>query len=122
VASFVQWRLNSRIHRIGEIAHPVLRSSSSDGGSTENLLVLDLSLHPLGERIVIRSIVRERGLPAPGRLSNAPSSVATRICLSIHVSQLVSGGLRFVMAPPGYVGSRLRRVRGRCAWAGALGR
>jgi hypothetical protein len=30
-------------------------------------------------------------------LSKAPASVATRICASIHASQLVPGGLRFIM-------------------------
>src|SRR5688572_4720765 len=34
------------------------------------------------------------GLPAPGRLSKAPCSIATRICPSIQGSQLVPGGLR----------------------------
>src|SRR5205807_2382016 len=36
----------------------------------------------------------------PGRLSNSPRSVASRICLSIHVSKLRPAGLRSVIAPP----------------------
>ena len=61
------------------------RRSASDGGKRHRqLLALEQALHP--PVLVIAAVDARDGRPSPGRLSNSPRSVASRICRSTQVS------------------------------------